>query len=365
MSASAHRKRIGVIFGGRSGEHEISLRSAAFVLESIDRDKYEVVPIGVGKHGEWLLETDPMRCLVGADRERLGVSLPVVLPTDHIPATTIGSMGNLDVVFPVIHGTYGEDGTIQGLLELADLPYVGSGVTGSAAAMDKGIAKAILRDHGLQVGPWHTFLGGSWLDDPSSVRAEIESRLEYPLFVKPCNLGSSVGVSKVHNAGELDAAVEAAAAYDRRIIAEQAVANAREIEVGILGNDHPQASLCGEIVPAAEFYDYGSKYEDDKSQAIIPADLPPQLAGRIRDSAVQAFRALDAAGYGRVDFLVDAQTLEPVIGEVNTIPGFTSISMFPQLWKASGLSARDLMDRLIELAIDRHDERCGLRTSYK
>ena len=365
MRASAPRRRIGVIFGGRSGEHEVSLRSAEFVLESLDRDTYDVVPIGIGKQGEWLLDADPMRRLTAAEPEMSGASLPVALPTARTPATSDGSVGNLDVVFPVLHGTYGEDGTVQGLLELSDLPYVGSGVTGSAVAMDKSIANAILRDHGLPVSTWHTFLARAWRGNPSTVRTAIETRLEYPLFIKPCNLGSSVGVSKVHDAAELDAAVDIAAAFDRRIIAEQAVPNAREIEVSILGNDEPEASVCGEVIPAGEFYDYRSKYEDDRSQAIIPADLPPDLADKIRGYAVRAFRALDAGGYARVDFLLDARTLEPVIGEVNTIPGFTSISMFPQLWNASGVSARELMDRLIDLAIDRHDERRGLRTTYR
>ncbi len=365
MSASSPRKRIGVIFGGRSGEHEVSLRSAQFVLESLDRDKYDVVPIGIGKQGEWLLDADPMRRLTAARPDEPSASLPVALPTARAPATTNGPAGNLDVVFPVLHGTYGEDGTVQGLLELADLPYVGSGVTGSAVAMDKSIANAILRDHGLPVGTWHTFLARAWREDRSTVRAAIESRLTYPLFIKPCNLGSSVGVSKVHDASELAAAVDLAAAFDRRIIAERAVPNAREVEVSILGNDEPEASVCGEVVPAGEFYDYRSKYEDDRSQAIIPADLPHDLADEIRGHAVRAFRALDAGGYARVDFLVDAETLEPVIGEVNTIPGFTSISMFPQLWEASGVPARELMDRLIDLAIDRHDERHGLRTTYR
>ena len=364
MESSPGRLRVGVIFGGRSGEHEVSLRSAAFVMSSLDREKYDVVEIGIGKRGEWLLDADPMRRLSAAPPADPGAALPVTLPTARTPAATGASAGNLDVVFPVLHGTYGEDGTVQGLLELADLPYVGSGVTGSAVAMDKGLAKAILRDHGLPVGLWHVVSASAWRTDPSAVRADIEARLSYPLFVKPCNLGSSVGVSKVHHAGELDAAMAAAAAFDRRIIIEQGIPNAREIEVSILGNDQPEASVCGEIVPAGEFYDYVSKYEDDRSQAVIPADLPPPLADRIRDDAVRAFRALDCSGYARVDFLLDAETLEPVIGEVNTIPGFTEISMFPQLWTASGVPARALMDRMIDLAMERHRERRGLRTSY-
>ena len=364
MESSPGRLRVGVIFGGRSGEHEVSLRSAAFVMASLDPAKYAVVEIGIGKHGEWLLDADPMRRLSAAPPADPGAALPVTLPTAHVPAAAGESVGSLDVVFPVLHGTYGEDGTVQGLLELADLPYVGSGVTGSAVAMDKGLANAILRDHGLPVGRWHVVPAPAWRANPSAVRAEIEAQLTYPVFVKPCNLGSSVGVSKVHHAGELDDAMAAAAAFDRRIIVEQGIPNAREIEVSILGNDQPEASVCGEVIPAGEFYDYVSKYEDDRSQAIIPADLPPRLAERIRTDALRAFRALDCAGYARVDFLVDAETLEPVIGEINTIPGFTEISMFPQLWAASGVPARELMDRLVGLAIERHRERQGLRTSY-
>ena len=339
MESSPGRLRVGVIFGGRSGEHEVSLRSAAFVMSSLDREKYDVVEIGIGKRGEWLLDADPMRRLSAAPPADPGAALPVTLPTAHVPVAAGASAGNLDVVFPVLHGTYGEDGTVQGLLELADLPYVGSGVTGSAVAMDKGLAKAILRDHGLPVGLWHVVSASAWRTDPSAVRADIEARLSYPLFVKPCNLGSSVGVSKVHHAGELDAAMAAAAAFDRRIIIEQGIPNAREIEVSILGNDQPEASVCGEIVPAGEFYDYVSKYEDDRSQAVIPADLPPPLADRIRDDAACGpFRmiALDCTSYTYPatrgwTFCSTAKTLEPVIGEVKvTIPGFTEISMFPQ-----------------------------------
>ncbi|MDE2991905.1 MAG: D-alanine--D-alanine ligase [Chloroflexota bacterium] len=364
MTSSGERLRIGVIFGGRSGEHEVSLRSASFVMDSLDRAKYDVVPIGIGKQGEWLLDADPMRRLSAAPAAESGASLPVTLPTAHLPAAGRASVGALDLVFPMLHGTYGEDGTVQGLLELADLPYVGSGVTGSAVAMDKGLANTILRDHGLPVGSWQVVTAPMWRADPAIVRADIEARLSYPLFVKPCNLGSSVGVSKVHHAGELDDAMAAAAEFDRRIIVEQGIPNAREIEVSILGNDEPEASVCGEVVPAGEFYDYVSKYEDDRSQAIVPADLPPALADRIRQDAVRAFCALDCAGYARVDFLVDAETLEPVIGEINTIPGFTEISMYPKLWEASGVPARELMDRLIRLALERHQERRSLRTSY-
>ena len=360
MDKRRPRKRVGVVFGGRSGEHEVSLRSAAFVLESLDPEKYDVVPIGITREGEWLLGNDPLQHLTALQRGARHADRRVEHPTIPLQATETGWLGNLDIVFPVLHGPHGEDGTIQGILEMANFPYVGSGVTASAIAMDKGMTKAVLRDHGLPVGNCHTFLAQMWRDDPAEFRADVEERVTYPLFVKPCNLGSSVGISKVHNASEFDVALGSAAEFDRRVIVEQAVPNVREIEVGVLGNDQLAVSVCGEVIPAREFYDYQSKYEDDRSQVIVPADLPESLADQISAYAVQTFLALDAAGYARVDFLVDAETLEVFIGEINTIPGFTPISMFPQLWAASGLSARQLMDQLINLAVQRHRNRPGL-----
>ena len=360
------RLRVGVVFGGRSGEHEVSVRSAKFVLDSLDPEKYDVVPIGIDKRGEWLMSDDPMPLLTGGERHAVGnSSVPVQLPTGSLKRSeAAASFGRLDVVFPVLHGPYGEDGTVQGLLELAGIPYVGAGVTGSAVCMDKALMKSVLRDHDLPVAPWVAFTRHAWRADSAEVRAAIDARLGYPVFVKPSNLGSSVGISKAHEPAELDAAVMEASQYDRRLIVEQAVPRAREIEVSVLGNERPEASLCGEIIPGNEFYDYDAKYLNPTTRDVIPADLPVATAERIRELAVQTFRALDAAGFARVDFLLDGATLEVFVNEINTIPGFTAISMFPKLWEASGLGNRALLDRLIELALERHGERQALRSSY-
>jgi D-alanine-D-alanine ligase len=357
--------RVGVLFGGRSGEHEVSLRSARFVLDSLDPEKYDVRPIGITKAGEWLLEDDPMPLLEGAvERGTPPAQAPVSLPirTQDQPAGSLDTP--LDVVFPVMHGTYGEDGTIQGLLELADVAYVGSGVTGSAVGMDKAIQKRVLHAHGIPVAPSRVFARRAWRADPDSIRTEIEAELEYPVFTKPCNLGSSVGIRKAHNADELGPAMDLAASYDRRLIVEACIPHAREIEVSVLGNDEPEASVCGEIIPGNEFYDYNAKYLDDTSQECIPADIPHELAARIRRMAVEAFRVIDCSGFARVDFLVNGETLDVVLNEINTIPGFTEISQFPKLWRASGVDSRTLLDRLIDLALERHTDRRETSTSY-
>ncbi len=356
--------RVGVVFGGRSGEHEVSLRSAKYILESLDPAKYDVRPIGITKAGGWLLEDDPMRLLedgapAGQPPAHVPVSLPVAAaPSTHAPA------GPFDVVFPVMHGTHGEDGAIQGLFELADTAYVGSGVAGSAVGMDKALQKRVLHAHGLPVAETLVFTRSGWAQRPERVRAQVAVQLGYPAFVKPCNLGSSVGISKVHDPEGLDAAIDLAAAYDRRIVAEAAVPNAREIEVGVIGNDDPQITVCGEIIPGGEFYDYADKYVNGTARAVIPADIPVQVAALIRHMARQAYQAIDAAGFARVDFLLDGETMDVKVNEVNTIPGFTSISLFPQLWKASGVDIRALLDRLIELALERHAERRATKTSY-
>ncbi len=357
--------RVGVLFGGRSGEHEVSLRSARFVLESLDPEKYDVRPIGITKTGEWLLDDDPMPLLEGAvESDTQPAQAPVSLPT-RTPDRPAGTLdAPLDVVFPVLHGTYGEDGTIQGLLDLADVAYVGSGVTGSAVGMDKAIQKRVLHAHGIPVAPSRVFTRRAWRADPEAIRAEIESELGYPVFVKPCNLGSSVGISKAHDSDELDPAMDLAAKYDRRLIVEAGIAHAREIEVSVLGNDEPEASVCGEIIPGNEFYDYDAKYLGDTSQECIPADIPDELAARIRRMAVEAFRAIDCAGFARVDFLVNGETFDVVLNEINTIPGFTEISQFPKLWRASGVGSRELLDRLIDLALERHADKHATSTSY-
>ena len=356
--------RVGILFGGRSGEHEVSLRSAASILKAIDRKKYEIVPIGIGKNGHWL-GGEQAQALLG------GTAAPLQLEagTDAgLVEQSAQLTGSLDVIFPVLHGTFGEDGTIQGLLELADLAYVGSGVLGSAAGMDKDAMKKLFAACGLPQTPHVTLLRAEWKADPKRCRKVIEKALAYPLFVKPANLGSSVGISKVHDRGELDAAMELAASFDRKLVVEQGVggpgAKPRELEVAVLGNDVPEASVVGEIVPAKEFYDYEAKYQlsgPDESVSIIPAKLTAAEQKQIRTMALQAFRACDCAGLARVDFLMEpaVRGTKPKIylNEINTMPGFTSISMYPKLWEASGLAYKELIDRLIALARERQAEK--------
>ncbi len=364
--------RLGILFGGRSGEHEVSLTSAASVIEALDRDKYEIVPIGITREGHWR---------VGASAERLLASplaLPAILengkpvtasvdPTSpalialnsRSPAQELAPA--VDVVFPLLHGTFGEDGTVQGLLELAGIPFVGAGVLGSAAGMDKDVMKKLFRDAGLPVVPWVLALRGDWERHAAQVRKQIKKTLRYPLFVKPANLGSSVGISKVHKSAELDLAMNLAARYDRKIIVENGV-DAREIECSVLGNDQPEASVPGEVVPVNEFYDYEAKYVKEGSELIIPAKLSAAQTKLVRQFAVRAFQAIDCAGMARVDFLLDRKTGKIWVNEINTIPGFTPISMYPKMWEASGLPYPKLLDRLIELALERYRDKN--RTAY-
>jgi D-alanine-D-alanine ligase len=363
------RLRVGVLFGGRSAEHEVSLRSGLSIMEAMDREKYELVPIGVSKSGTWLrvdtraLEGPARLLALKGDRVAL---LPhpedqSLMPLDN---GSRGAHKPLDVVFPVMHGPLGEDGTVQGLLELADIPYVGSGVLGSAVGMDKAAMKALFRERQLNIAPYRVFLRKLWRDDPQAVRVECESAFAYPWFVKPANLGSSVGISKVHDEGEFTPAMDEAAQFDRKLIVEAAIEHAREIEVSVMGNDEPSASVVGEILPSHEFYDYESKYLDEATRLIIPADLPESIADQIRDMAVEAFLALDCAGLARVDFLIAGKTLEVYLSEVNTMPGFTSVSMYPKLWEATGVPYPELIDKLIQLAIERHAEIRNNRRSY-
>jgi len=368
----AEKLRVAVIFGGQSGEHEVSLVSAQGIMKAMDKERYEIIPIGITKAGRWLTSGEPMKLLQSGGP---GVSAQVaeaepetreLVPRsrrDLVPGTRETGFPQVDVVFPGLHGPYGEDGTVQGLLELADIPYVGAGVLGSALGMDKIAMKAVFRSHGLPVVEHVAFKRKDWEQDPEAVMELIEKELGYPCFVKPANLGSSVGISKVHQRGELAPALALAARYDRRMLAERAV-NAREIEVSVLGNDEPIASLPGEIIPCREFYDYIAKYVDDRSELIIPADLPPELTRRIQELAVAAFLAVDCAGMARVDFFLDKDTGELYVGELNTIPGFTPISMYPKLWEASGISYSELIDRLIELALERHADNASSETSY-
>jgi D-alanine-D-alanine ligase len=382
--------RVGVLFGGRSGEHEVSLLSAASVLEYIDKKKYEVVPIGITKEGRWLTSGNAENLLRGNHKEEErhlragdpaattsaavlakgeGVLVPPQPSADNslIPFETDASAHGasaiaVDVIFPVLHGTFGEDGTIQGLLELADIAYVGAGVLGSAAGMDKDVMKSLFKSAGLPIVKHVTVLRSQWEKDPGKVRKSIEKALKYPVFVKPANLGSSVGISKVRDRSELDGAMKEAAKFDRKIVIEQGVGGgkqgkAREIECSVLGNDKPIASIPGEIVPAAEFYDYNAKYVDEGSKLIIPAKMSKKKQKEVQEMAIAAFKAVDCSGLGRVDFLVDPKTEKLYLNEINTMPGFTSISMYPKLWAASGVKYPELIDRLIQLGIERHRER--------
>jgi len=374
MPEKKQKIRVGLVFGGRSGEHEVSLASATSVMANLDKEKYDVVPIGITKEGSWLLGVTPPWLLeaeqgVGHE-EGLEQSTAVTLTGDPslrrlIPvrgSEQLGAEGALDVVFPVLHGTYGEDGALQGLLEMANVPYVGCGVLGSALGMDKEKMKMIFSSVGLPVVEALTYRRNEWERSPEEIMDAVEQRLGYPCFVKPVNLGSSVGVNKAHNRDELAHAIRVAAEYDRKIIVERGI-NCRELECSVLGNDEPIASIVGEVVPSNEFYDYNAKYIDGKSHVIIPAAIPQATAEQVRRWAVQAFTALDLSGLSRVDFFLEKETGQVYINEVNTIPGFTQISMYPKLWEASGLSYAQLLDRLVELAIERHEDRQRNRTN--
>jgi D-alanine-D-alanine ligase len=366
--------RIGLIFGGRSGEHEVSLASATSVIANLDSDKYEVVPIGITKEGSWLLGTEPARLLeseqsVSSDTGT-GQTTAVTLTGDPhlrrlIPlqgGERLQDNGALDVILPVLHGTYGEDGALQGLLEMANVPYVGCGVLGSALGMDKEKMKMVFQSVGLPSVNYLVYRRNEWERSPETIMDAVEQRLGYPCFVKPVNLGSSVGISKAHERGELEHAILVAAEYDRKIIIERGI-NCRELECAVLGNDEPLASIIGEVIANNEFYDYNAKYIDNKSQIIIPAPIPQATAEEVRRQAVTAFVALDLSGLARADFFLEKESGRIYINEVNTIPGFTQISMYPKLWEASGLSYPQLLDRLIELAIERHADKQRNRTS--
>lgn len=363
------KTRVYLLFGGRSGEHEVSLMSARNVLQALDRTKYEVVPVGITKEGRWLMSGDPLKALTEGVAAAGG--FPVGLLGDPTRAELLPLAGPAPdlapadrvVFFPVLHGTYGEDGTIQGLLEMANVPYVGCGVLASSTGMDKGVAKALFRQAGLNVGPYKVYLRRDWERNPEAVKADVEATfVGYPLFVKPVNLGSSVGISKVKGPEDLDRAFAEAARFDRRIIVEQGI-DAREIEVAVLGNDDPIASIAGEVLPGAEFYDYSDKYFSDRSETRIPADIPDDLMQEFRRQAVVAFKAIDGSGMARVDFFLERGTNRIFINEVNTIPGFTRISMYPKLWEATGIGYSELCDRLIALALERHADKNRNATS--
>jgi D-alanine-D-alanine ligase len=392
------KTRIGILFGGRSGEHEVSLLSAASVLQHIDRNKYDVQLIGIAKDGRWLTADGSARLLAtprhatqhlrAGDPEATApaavlehgtsVLLPPVPaqpgPEHNRLATLQASAENsltVDVIFPVLHGTFGEDGTVQGLLELAGIAYVGSGVLGSAAGMDKDVMKRLFTAAKLPITKYVTLLRAEWQKSPRHWTRQIEATLRYPVFVKPANLGSSVGISKVHDRKELAPAIDLAASYDRKIVVEQGVGGrrgkARELEVAVLGNEDPEASVVGEIIPNKEFYDYDAKYLSEGSEPVIPARLTKAQTKRVQQMAIAAFRACELSGMARVDFLMEPGTSTSArprriyLNEVNTLPGFTSISMYPKLWGASGLPYPRLIDRLITLAQERHQEKMANR----
>lgn len=377
-----------MLYGGRSGEHEVSLASAASVFAHLDRKRYEPVPIRIEKDGRWALADKPPAVMVAGEvieQARMEAARPlregrevhfVARPSDEtilsidrsrnrdaeVPAAVVTGLA-LDVIFPMLHGPYGEDGTMQGLLELANIPYVGAGVLASAVGMDKGVMKLLFAARGLPVCPYRVVLRHDWDADAATIAADLEKALKYPMFVKPANLGSSVGISKVKDADSLREAMALAGSFDRKIVVEAAVPNAREIECAVLGNDTPEASLPGEVIPSREFYDYESKYLDEGSRSVIPADLPKKTADQVRRLSIEAFKAIDGAGMSRVDFLLSRDTGKLYLNEVNTIPGFTTISMYPKLWAASGVEYPVLLDRLLALAIARHADKQQLRTS--
>jgi D-alanine-D-alanine ligase len=369
----AKKIRVGVIFGGRSGEHEVSLRSAESVINAMDKSKYEIVPIGITHEGKWLVAADakallPQAVMGANEKQQVAIigdpTKKGLMNLDREgPAA---KLKQLDVIFPVLHGTYGEDGTIQGLFDMASIPYVGCGVLASSTGMDKVVMKQLFQQAGLTVCKYEWFLRSAWEEHPDKIINTIARKIGFPCFVKPANLGSSVGVSKADNKKELREAIKDAVRYDRRIIVEEAV-NGREIEVSVLGNDHPIASLPGEIIVGQghEFYDYNDKYIDGKSRTEIPAKLSKQIIKKIQEDALRAFRALDGSGLARADFFVEQQTNRVIINEVNTLPGFTSISMYPKMWEASGIPYSELIDRLIALGIERHEDRARNLTSYK
>lgn len=367
--------RVGVLFGGQSGEHEVSLVSARAVMAGLDRTKYDVVPIGITKQGRWIAGGDALPALEAmADPKKLPGGPPpeLTIENEQLKSATaqheqpqtalaaidsqfsiLNSQFSIDVVFPVLHGPMGEDGTVQGLMELAGVPYVGCGVLASAVGMDKAMMKAAFSAAALPQVPWLLVRRAQWRESSAEVIEQIERSLRYPVFVKPANMGSSVGITRATDRDSLARGLDEAAGYDRRIVVEQGI-SAREIEVSVLGNEQPEASVAGEIVPSNEWYDYEAKYLGGESKILIPAPISDALAEQVRQMAVAAFKAIDGAGLARVDFLLDRESEALYLNEANTMPGFTPVSMYAKMWEASGLSYGALLDRLIELAIERH-----------
>jgi D-alanine-D-alanine ligase len=356
------RIRLAILYGGRSAEHQVSVVSARSVMEALDPDRFEVVPVAITREGAWLLpERSPLELPAGAASlpEVEAAGIEVALRPEQGGASLAGrggGAGRVDVVFPILHGPFGEDGTVQGLFELADLPYVGSGVLASALAMDKAMAKVVLAQAGLPQALHLVVAERAWRADPGRVGAEVAERLAYPVFTKPARLGSSIGISKVKTPDGLAAGLDAAFAHDPKALVEQGVV-ARELECGVLGNDAPEASVVGEVIPGHEFYDFEAKYLDESLKLEIPAQVPDAVAARVRELSLRAFQALDCQGFARVDFFYEEATGRVLLNEVNTIPGFTPKSMFPMLWAASGVAYPDLVARLVELAVERHAAR--------
>ena len=376
MTTENKKQRIGILFGGRSGEHEVSLRSAASVISALDPEKYEAVPIGITKEGRWLVGAAANQMLLPAAetaqaKRELGEALrngdSVMLSADPnvaalVPASRAPSEAlRVDVMFPVLHGTFGEDGAVQGLLDLAGLPYVGSGVLGSAVGMDKDVQKRLFLQAKLPVGEFLAVPRAEWEKSRARTLRTIQKKFRFPIFVKPATLGSSVGMTKAHDAKELAAAMDLAGEFGQKIMVERTI-RGREIEVSVLGNEDPKASIPGEIAPHREFYDYTAKYLEEGTRLMIPAKLTRAQVKKFQELGVRAYRTLELLGMARVDFFLENRTGRILLNEVNTIPGFTSISMYPKLWEASGLSYPRLLDRLIELALAQHRER--QRTKY-
>jgi len=358
------RLRVGVLFGGRSGEHEVSIASAQSVLRALDPEKYEAVPIGIAKDGRWLVGESAQKLLPDV----LKRGHRVIMPPDpsagslmSVGESPAGPPSRVDVMFPVLHGTFGEDGTVQGLLELAGVPYVGAGVLASSVGMDKDVQKRLFREAGIPVVEYLTVPRTEWQRNPAAIEKAVAKKFRYPVFVKPATLGSSVGMTKVRRAPQLPAAMDEAAQFAQKILVERAITG-REIEVAVLGNLQPEASIPGEIIPHREFYDYTAKYLEEGTQLRIPAKLSPAQVNRFQDYARRAFLAIECRGMARVDFFLEKRTGKIYLNELNTIPGFTSISMYPKMWEASGISYSQLIDRLIELALEEHQEKS--RTKY-
>lgn len=365
-STTPRKLRIAILFGGRSGEHDVSLMSARSVLSVLDKDRYEVFQIGITLDGNWLTGEDALSAFESGKTEDLNRVIPPTEPSARgslfiIRSTKTGekleTLSAIDVFFPVLHGPFGEDGTMQGLLELADVAYVGAGVAGSSVGMDKGIFKDVMRANGIPIVDSILVLRNEIEKDMNAVIEKVEAMGAYPFFTKPANLGSSVGISKCTSRSDLAEGLMDAARYDRRIIIERGAGNVREVEVSVLGNEEPSASVCGEVLPSREFYSYESKYVDGTSGLIIPSQMPNEITEKIREYAIRAYKAIDCAGMARADFFVDVDTKKIYINELNTLPGFTSISMYPKLWQASGVSYAQLVDQLIQLALARKVQR--------